>query len=259
MTVSFYHFSPGTFLNYLFLWLFLFTEPLLIWLLLSHVAKSIIPSITNNQTAKSRVPFSLYKLLTILFSFDFWDFLSPWFFFYDFVSFWICPWLLPAFCCISGFSFLCCLPLPLSFHVSKLTEIPAFRPLWIPVLKFYLLSTWPRHQDASLQLLSSQKTHHPHYPVLLLFFPQIPWHWIYQHSFSHFPLGYFIQLEKNHSSCSLDWTECGIAVLLCALDPLFLCIALEDSRRRHWQPTPVLLPGESHGRRSLVGCSPWGR
>ena len=24
-------------------------------------------------------------------------------------------------------------------------------------------------------------------------------------------------------------------------------------------PTPVLLPGESHGRKSLVGCSPWGR
>ena len=28
-------------------------------------------------------------------------------------------------------------------------------------------------------------------------------------------------------------------------------------RRRHWQPTPVLLPGKSHGRRSLVGCSQW--
>ena len=26
-----------------------------------------------------------------------------------------------------------------------------------------------------------------------------------------------------------------------------------------WQPTPVFLPGESHGRRSLVGYSPWGR
>ena len=26
-----------------------------------------------------------------------------------------------------------------------------------------------------------------------------------------------------------------------------------------WQPTPVLLPGKSHGQRSLVGCSPWGR
>ena len=30
-------------------------------------------------------------------------------------------------------------------------------------------------------------------------------------------------------------------------------------RRRQWHPTPVLLPGKSHGRRSLVGCSPWGR
>ena len=28
-------------------------------------------------------------------------------------------------------------------------------------------------------------------------------------------------------------------------------------RRRQWHPTPVLLPGKSHGRRSLVGCSPW--
>jgi len=30
------------------------------------------------------------------------------------------------------------------------------------------------------------------------------------------------------------------------------------NRRRQWHPTPVLLPGKSHGRRSLVGCSPWG-
>ena len=28
-------------------------------------------------------------------------------------------------------------------------------------------------------------------------------------------------------------------------------------RRRQWHPTPVLLPGKSHGQRSLVGCSPW--
>ena len=27
--------------------------------------------------------------------------------------------------------------------------------------------------------------------------------------------------------------------------------------RRKWQPTPVFLPGESHGQRNLVGCSPW--
>ena len=30
-------------------------------------------------------------------------------------------------------------------------------------------------------------------------------------------------------------------------------------QRRQWQPTPVLLPEKSHGQRSLVGCSPWGR
>ena len=29
--------------------------------------------------------------------------------------------------------------------------------------------------------------------------------------------------------------------------------------RRQWHPTPVLLPGKSHGWRGLVGCSPWGR
>ena len=28
---------------------------------------------------------------------------------------------------------------------------------------------------------------------------------------------------------------------------------------RQWHPTPVLLPGKSHGQKSLVGCSPWGR
>ena len=29
--------------------------------------------------------------------------------------------------------------------------------------------------------------------------------------------------------------------------------------RRAWLPTPVFLPGKSHGQRSLVGHSPWGR
>ena len=39
-----------------------------------------------------------------------------------------------------------------------------------------------------------------------------------------------------------------------------LCGILRSShRRRQWHPTPVLLPGKSHGQRSLIGCSPWGR
>ena len=34
---------------------------------------------------------------------------------------------------------------------------------------------------------------------------------------------------------------------------------MRSCRRRQWHPTPVLLPGKSHGQSSLVGCSPWGR
>ena len=49
----------------------------------------------------------------------------------------------------------------------------------------------------------------------------------------------------------------------CKMEKLFLGkphFAAKQSRvrRRQWHPTPVLLPGKSHGWRSLVGCSPWG-
>ena len=44
------------------------------------------------------------------------------------------------------------------------------------------------------------------------------------------------------------------------LTPLHLLdLGIGCHRRRQWQPTPGLLPGKSHGWRSLVGCSPWGR
>ena len=32
----------------------------------------------------------------------------------------------------------------------------------------------------------------------------------------------------------------------------------EDPLEEAWKPTPVFLPGESHGQRSLAGYSPWG-
>ena len=41
--------------------------------------------------------------------------------------------------------------------------------------------------------------------------------------------------------------------------PLLKHLSSVLKRRRQWHPTPVLLPGKSHGQRSLVGCSPWGR
>ena len=42
-------------------------------------------------------------------------------------------------------------------------------------------------------------------------------------------------------------------------DHFLFCILDFHSWRRQWHPTPVLLPGKSHGWRSPVGCSPWGR
>ena len=52
----------------------------------------------------------------------------------------------------------------------------------------------------------------------------------------------------------------------CIAGGFFYCWATRESwwlngetERGQWHPTPVLLPGKSHGQRSLVGCSPWGR
>ena len=36
-------------------------------------------------------------------------------------------------------------------------------------------------------------------------------------------------------------------------------IIARNKGNTNWYPTPVLLPGKSHGQRSLVGCSPWDR
>ena len=49
------------------------------------------------------------------------------------------------------------------------------------------------------------------------------------------------------------------SVMSDSLRPRELQHARPLCRRRRWHPTPVLLPGKSHGRRSPVGCSPWGR
>ena len=48
---------------------------------------------------------------------------------------------------------------------------------------------------------------------------------------------------------------------LCPLGPAWapLLVSSLHQGKRQWHPIPVLLPGESHGRRNLAGCSPWGR
>ena len=47
--------------------------------------------------------------------------------------------------------------------------------------------------------------------------------------------------------------------MVCHIYPLKSLEAICEIWRRQWHPTPVLLLGKSHRRRSLVGCNPWGR
>ena len=56
----------------------------------------------------------------------------------------------------------------------------------------------------------------------------------------------------------VDWTRSQRYHIL-ILSSYDLKGFMGEIRRRQWHPTPVLLPGKSHGRRSLVGCSPRGR
>ena len=51
------------------------------------------------------------------------------------------------------------------------------------------------------------------------------------------------QMVKNLPAMQMTW---------------FRSLGWEDPWRRKWQPTPVFLPGESHGQRIPAGYSPWG-
>ena len=74
----------------------------------------------------------------------------------------------------------------------------------------------------------------------------------------------FFQVKSPGHECYTKWVGAW-EILLCSTDQP----KGRDSKNRgparfigvlaQWHPTPVLLPGKSHGWRSLVGCSPWGR
>ena len=122
-------------------------------------------------------------------------------------------------------------------------------------LSFQWLWTCPALASLSSSLYLLISEWHPAVPV---------------HSPSQQPwicLGFkLMQLEGLHNLSSFSWVRgWGSSVLHCALPsnwkPQFhkplqfpRCLGW----RRQWQLTPVLLPGKSHGWRSLVGCSPWG-
>ena len=70
-------------------------------------------------------------------------------------------------------------------------------------------------------------------------------------------------VENRRRGSVFQWIYNNIMIIIirtdkCSLTFIRILLFLEHMWRRQWQPTPVLLPGKSHGRRSLVGFSPWG-
>ena len=65
-------------------------------------------------------------------------------------------------------------------------------------------------------------------------------------------------VEKREPSCTVGGSEVKATDCLQARRPEYNSWVGKIPWRRKWQPTPVFLPGESHGRRSLVGYSPQG-
>ena len=61
-----------------------------------------------------------------------------------------------------------------------------------------------------------------------------------------------------HLPPGIPWWLRGSSVYLQCWRPGFDPWIRKIPWRRAWQPTPVILPGESHGQRSPVGYSPWG-
>ena len=86
--------------------------------------------------------------------------------------------------------------------------------------------------------------------------------WFKCHRFSLFLSRYSRFLNKCFFICSISLEQLQILKWLCFYAFHHLCLfcwGVGLLRRRQWHPPPVLLPGKSHGRKSLVGCSPWGR
>ena len=82
------------------------------------------------------------------------------------------------------------------------------------------------------------------------------------------PRKYCTHITNNRNETGEVYVDCTVTMKGLSIWPpkpecpgsnscstISLCLRLSICT---WHPTPVLLPGKSHGRRSLVGCSPWG-
>ena len=72
-------------------------------------------------------------------------------------------------------------------------------------------------------------------------------------------IGILPNTKDIHTSWHLRITDLLFITIVLPFLAFHINEIIRSVGRRWWHPTPVLLPGKPHGRRSLVGCSPWGR
>ena len=63
-------------------------------------------------------------------------------------------------------------------------------------------------------------------------------------------------MTQDYSLKTVFFTDLKSNCIFQDLESFLLLLNIAYRQRRQWHPTPLLLPGKSHGWRSLVGCSP---
>ena len=143
----------------------------------------------------------------------------------------------------------------------------AEHPFWIQTW-FLALTADPGLWDKSPKLILFLI---PHYtlreiiPCLLSSISHINWAWVAQpHQLSsvrYLVLIWWHRLSTNYYIWDLlsFFKQVHPFEQTLSLTQCEFILFVEGHRKRKWQPTPVFLPGESQGWRSLVGCHLWGR
>ena len=150
--------------------------------------------------------------------------------------------------------------------------------LTLAVKELHCQAVWPpclTSYSPSTLSLSSSHTNLPTVPRTCLahFHPRAfaravpsagtPWHGVSRWLISLSPPGYGFQALPEHPHLKFLPAQHSQVALVVKNPPSnkrcgFNSWVRKIPWRRAWQPTPVLLPGESHGQRSPAGYSPWG-
>ena len=130
---------------------------------------------------------------------------------------------------------------------------------WPSLMESHLTHTqfsiWPKTQGTPMQNFGAPSLH-----IFFFFLVPCPTNFSYLSSYELWSL--FPQLSKTPIICVVP-TSFLVAQMVKNLPAMqesqVHSLGQEDPWRREWQPTPVFLPGEFHGQKSLVGYSPWDR